>query len=57
MLMAVFKLIGGAKAVYLVVPLLGGLAVWATFLMGSRLAGAFVGACGAVCSPQSVLSL
>lgn len=48
MLMAVFKLIGGAKAVYLVVPLLGGLAVWATFLMGSRLAGAFVGASAAV---------
>jgi hypothetical protein len=48
MLMAVFKLVGGARAVYYVVPLLGGLGVWVTFLMGRRLAGPFVGAAAAV---------
>ena len=48
MLMAAFKLLGGARAVYYVVPLLGGLAVWVTFLMGRRLAGPFVGAAAAV---------
>jgi hypothetical protein len=48
MLMAAFKLIGGANAVYWVVPLLGGLALWATFVMGLRLAGSFVGASAAV---------
>lgn len=48
MLMAAFKLVGGARAVYYVVPLLGGLAVWITFLMGRRLAGPFVGAAAAV---------
>ena len=47
MLMAAFKLAGGARAVYYVVPLLGGLAVWITFLMGRRLAGPFVGAAAA----------
>jgi len=47
-LMAAFKLVGGARAVYYVVPLLGGLAVWITFLMGRRLAGPFVGAAAAV---------
>jgi hypothetical protein len=48
MLMALFKLVGGADAVYLVVPLLGGLAVWATYLMGRRLAGPLVGTSAAV---------
>lgn len=48
MLMAVFKLLAGAKAVYVVVPLLGGLAVWVTFVMGRRLAGPLAGASAAV---------
>lgn len=48
MLMAAFKLVGGVNAVYWVVPLLGGLAVWATFVMGRRLAGPLVGGCAAV---------
>jgi hypothetical protein len=48
MLMAVFKLAGGPRAVFLVVPLLGGLAVWATYLMGTRLAGSLVGASAAI---------
>jgi hypothetical protein len=47
MLMALFKVIGGPRAVYFVVPLLGGVAVWATYLMGRRLAGPLVGASAA----------
>lgn len=34
MLMAVFKAAGGERAVYVVVPLLGALAVWLTFRLG-----------------------
>jgi hypothetical protein len=48
MLMAMFKIAGGARAVYYVVPLLGGLAVWITWLIGRRFGGAFVGAAAAV---------
>ncbi len=48
MVMAIFKLIGGPRAVFLVVPLLGGLAIWATYLMGRRLAGPLVGASAAI---------
>jgi hypothetical protein len=48
MLMAAFKTIAGPQAVYFVVPLLGGAAVWVTFLMGRRLSGPFVGAAAAV---------
>ncbi len=39
MVMAVFKAIGGADAVFYVVPLLGALAVWLTFLLGARIGG------------------
>jgi hypothetical protein len=48
MLMAAFKIVGGARAVYYVVPLLGGLAVWITWLIGRRFGGPFVGAAAAV---------
>ena len=48
MLMAVFKRVAGERAVFFVVPLLAGLAVWATYLMGARLAGPPVGAAAAV---------
>jgi hypothetical protein len=48
LLMAAFRLVGGAEAVYFVVPLLGGLAVLATYAIGFRLAGPFVGVSGAV---------
>jgi Dolichyl-phosphate-mannose-protein mannosyltransferase len=48
MVMAIFKLLGGPRAVFLVVPLLGGLAIWATYLMGKRLAGPLVGASAAI---------
>lgn len=48
MLMAIFELAAGPRAVYYVVPMLGGLAVIATFVMGRRLAGPFAGASAAV---------
>jgi Dolichyl-phosphate-mannose-protein mannosyltransferase len=48
MVMAIFKLLGGPRAVFLVVPLLGGLAIWATYFMGRRLAGPLVGASAAI---------
>lgn len=48
MVMAAFKVVAGPQAVYWVVPLLGGLAVWATYLMGTRLAGPPVGASAAI---------
>lgn len=48
MLMALGKLLVGSKGVFLVVPLLGGLAVWATYVMGRRVAGRVVGAGAAV---------
>ena len=43
MVMGVFQRVGGRDAVFYVVPLLAGLAVWATYLMGARLAGKAVG--------------
>ena len=46
--MAAFQLIAGRSAVFYVVPVMGALAVWATYMMGSRLAGGAVGAIGAV---------
>jgi hypothetical protein len=48
MVMAIFKLLGGPRAVFLVVPLLGGLAIWATYFMGRRLAGPLEGASAAI---------
>jgi hypothetical protein len=48
MAMAVFERLGGRDAVFLVVPLFGGLAVWATYLMGTRLAGKAVGLSAAI---------
>ena len=41
--MAAFQLVGGRRAVFLAVPLLGAIAVWATFLLGRRLGGSLVG--------------
>jgi 4-amino-4-deoxy-L-arabinose transferase-like glycosyltransferase len=48
MVMAIFERVGGREAVFHVVPLLGGLAVWATYLMGASLAGRTVGLSAAV---------
>lgn len=44
LMMALFERLAGRAAVFLVVPLSSGVAVWATYLMGSRLAGQAVGA-------------
>ena len=43
MVMAAFKAVGGPNAVYYVVPLLGALTVWMTFVLGRRLAGPLAG--------------
>jgi Dolichyl-phosphate-mannose-protein mannosyltransferase len=43
MVMAAFKAMGGPNAVYYVVPLLGALTVWLTFVLGRRLAGPLAG--------------
>jgi hypothetical protein len=43
LMMAVFQGVGGRDAVYYVVPLLGALGVWMTYLLGSRLAGRTAG--------------
>lgn len=48
MVMAVFERAAGRSAVFLAVPAMGALAVWATYLMGCRLAGRTVGVAGAV---------
>ena len=48
MTMAVFKAIAGAEAVYYVVPTLGALAVWLTYVFASQLAGAHAGALAAI---------
>lgn len=43
MVMAVFKAVAGPEAVFYVVPLLGALAVWLTFVLGARLGGPHAG--------------
>ncbi|HVH26523.1 MAG TPA: hypothetical protein VM818_07190 [Vicinamibacterales bacterium] len=48
LLMAVFEWLGGRQAVFYVVPLVGGLAVWATYLMGIRVGGPAIGIPSAV---------
>lgn len=42
--MAAFKAVGGDNAVYLVVPLLGALAIWLTYCLGLRLGDSYVAA-------------
>ena len=48
LLMTLFQVIGGAGAVFWVVPLAGAVAAWATWRLGARLAGPAAGAVGAV---------
>jgi hypothetical protein len=48
LMMAVFQKVGGRDAVFYVVPLLGALAVWSTFLLGRQIAGPWAGALAAV---------
>jgi len=53
---AAFK-IGGTTAMYMVVPLLGGLAVWCTFLIGRRLSGERTGLMAAILLATSPIFL
>lgn len=48
MLMGLFERVGGREAVFLVVPVLGGIAVWATYLIGANLGGSSVGLAAAL---------
>ncbi|MBI4520624.1 MAG: glycosyltransferase family 39 protein [Gemmatimonadetes bacterium] len=48
LVMAVFERVGGRRAVFFAVPLLGGLAVFATYVMGKGLAGGAVGVVAAI---------
>jgi hypothetical protein len=48
MLMALARTVGGRAAMFAVVPLLGALAVWSTFVLGRRLAGPAGGALAAL---------
>ena len=48
LMMAPFRWLGGREAMFLVVPLLAGLAVWSVYLMGSGLANGTVGAGAAI---------
>lgn len=55
--MALALEIGGKAAVYYVVPILGGLAVWLTYLLGARVAGPVSGMIAAVLLAFSPLFL
>jgi hypothetical protein len=60
MTMAVFERAGGRNAVYLVVPILAGLAVWATYAIGRLLIGELGGSIAAIflaTSPAFVFQL
>jgi hypothetical protein len=46
--MALGSIVGGPHGVYFVVPLLAGLAVWLTYLLGARVAGRAAGATAAL---------
>ena len=48
MLMALARTVGGRAAMFAVVPLLGALAVWSTFVLGRRIAGPAAGALAAI---------
>ena len=60
LLMAAALASGGVRAIFLVVPLLGALAVWCTFLIGRRLGGPLTGVAAALlvsCSPTFLYQL
>jgi hypothetical protein len=48
MLMALARTVGGRAAMFAVVPLLGALAVWSTFVLGRRIAGPAAGGLAAL---------
>jgi len=56
-LMALFKAIGGPRAVYLVVPILGGLLVWLCYLLGVRAGSPLAGATAALLLASSPVFL
>jgi hypothetical protein len=43
LMMAMFEVVGGSDALYYVVPCLGAIAVWMTYLLGARFAGSWAG--------------
>ena len=53
MVMAVFERIAGRDSVFWVVPLLGGLLVWTTYLLGLRVGGPLLGAIAATLTATS----
>ncbi|MCX6552181.1 MAG: glycosyltransferase family 39 protein [Acidobacteria bacterium] len=60
LLMAVALKLGGLPAIFVVVPWMGALGVWCTFLIGRRLGGPVVGAASALlmaCSPTFLYQL
>jgi hypothetical protein len=60
LLMAIALKVGGQDAVYYVVPVLGCVCVWLTYVMGSRIAGPRTGLMAAAllaCSPTFLLQL
>jgi hypothetical protein len=60
MVMAVFERVGGPRAVFLVMPILAGLAVWTTYALGRSLVGELGGSLAAfflATSPAFVLQL
>jgi hypothetical protein len=60
MVMALFERVGGQRAVYLVMPILAGLAVWATYALGRLLVGELGGSLAALflaTSPAVVVQL
>ena len=60
MLMAVFERVGGPSAVFIVMPLLAGVAVLATYVLGTMLGGPFAGVLAALLmatSPAFVFQL
>jgi hypothetical protein len=59
-LMAMFERFGGPQAVFYVMPLLAGVAVWATYVLGTMIAGPLVGVLAALLmatSPAFVFQL
>ena len=55
--MTPFRWIGGRAGVFVVVPLLGAVLVWATFLLGTRVKDAWTGALAAVWTTTSPIVL
>jgi hypothetical protein len=53
MLMGMFQRAGGPDAVFYVLPLMGALTVWATFIVGRAMAGPGVGAAAAILMASS----